>query len=592
MRRSAVWDRRGRWLPIVISGVSALIFIGPALHTGYILTYDMVFVPRQPITAELFGLGTSTPRAVPSQLAVALGSHVIAADWLQKFVLVGGVALGGVGAARLAPVGLVGRAAAALAYLWSPYVGQRLILGQWPMLLVFGSLPWMVRACAGVRARTNGAWPRLLLWTALCCLAGAPGWIVAVLVVPPGVLLRAGPGRRELGSPERRSRRAGIGRHALARDAGLTVAGLAVFALPWAVPALLRPVALSTDRAAAAVFAARADTALGTVGSLLVGGGGWNAQANPAGRAGLLYAAGAVVILVVAALGVARLGFASMPGLWVSALLALGLGIGSAVPWIRNAFAGLPVGGLLRDAARYLLPWILAVAVGFGAGVDRMRKQPRLRELAVVAALVPVALLPSLAWGVGARLHAVPYPAEMAQVRRTVATEPGAVLVAPLTTYRAFAWNGARTSLDAYPRLFDQRVVYASDLSVGVGDRIVLIRGDDPMATRIQRELRNGPTASVLAREGIHTVVVTAAQPPFDVTGLQVHYKGPDVAVYGVPGASGRDPAAGLTPPVIPVVIGDTLAAIWTSAVAYSSVICLLRSREERRSRGNRRTWA
>jgi hypothetical protein len=504
---------------------------------------------------------------------VALGSHVIAADWLHKLVLVGCLALGGVGAAWLAPVGLVGRTAAGLAYLWSPYVGQRLILGQWPMLLVFASLPWMVRACAGVRAGTNGAWPRLLLWTALCCLAGAPGWIVAVLVVPLGVLLRHGRGGREL-----------------ARDAVLTIAGLTVFALPWAVPALLRPVGLSTDRAAAAVFAARADTALGTVGSLLVGGGGWNAQANPAGRGGLLYAVGAVLVLVVAALGVARLGFASMPGLWLSAVLALGLDIGSAVPWLRDAFAGLPAGGLLRDAPRYLLPWILAVAVGFGAGVDRMRTDPRLRQLAVLVALLPVALLPSLAWGVGARLHAVRYPAEMAQVRRIVSSKPGAVLVAPLTTYRAFPWNGSRTSLDPYPRLFDQRVVYASDLSVGIGDRIVVIRSDDPMATRIQRELRRGPAASVLAREGIHTVVVTAAQPPFDVAGLDLRYRGPDVAVYGVPGASGADPAAGLTPPVMPVVIGDTVATVSICAVAYWSVICLIRSRDERRSRGNRRT--
>jgi hypothetical protein len=573
MRRSAVWDRRGGWLPIVIPVASALLFIGPALRPGYILTYDMVFVPRQPITAELFGLGTSTPRAVPSQLAVAMGSHVIAADWLQKLVLVGGLTLGGVGAARLAPVGLVGRTAAGLAYLWSPYIGQRLILGQWPMLLVFASLPWMVRACAGVRAGTNGAWPRLLLWTALCCLAGAPGWIVAVLIVTLGVLLRAGPGQR-----------------VSARDVGLTAAGLTVFALPWAVPALLRPVGLTTDRAAAAVFAARADTALGTVGSLLAGGGGWNAQANPAGRGGLLYAVGAVLVLLVAALGVARLGFASMPGLWVSALLALGLTIGSAVPWIRDVFAGLLAGGLLRDAPRYLLPWILAVAVGFGAGVDWMRKQHRLRELALLAALVPVALLPSLAWGVGARLHAIRYPAEMAQVYRIVSAEPGAVLVAPLTTYRAFPWNGSRTSLDPYPRLFDQRVVYASDLSVGVGDRIVVIRGDDPMAARIQRELRSGTTASVLAREGIHTVVVTAAQPPFDLTGLEVRYTGPDVTVYGVPGATNRDPAAGLTPPVIPVVIGDTVAVVTICALAYWSVICLLRSRDERRSRGNRRT--
>ena len=55
----------------------------------------------------------------------------------------------------------------------------------------------------------------------------------------------------------------------------------ALLALPWALPSVLLPGGISSDPQGFAAFAARADTALGTLPSLLATGGVWNADVSP-----------------------------------------------------------------------------------------------------------------------------------------------------------------------------------------------------------------------------------------------------------------------------------------------------------------------
>src|SRR6266702_1424182 len=59
---------------------------------------------------------------------------------------------------------------------------------------------------------------------------------------------------------------------------------LCVLCLPWLVPSLVRQV--HTSAAGVDAFAARADTPFGSVGSLLLLGGAWNAETVPAGYGG------------------------------------------------------------------------------------------------------------------------------------------------------------------------------------------------------------------------------------------------------------------------------------------------------------------
>ena len=54
--------------------VLGLLALGPGLRRGFLLSYDMVFVPREPFTSAMFGLSGGAPRAVPSDFARCRGT--------------------------------------------------------------------------------------------------------------------------------------------------------------------------------------------------------------------------------------------------------------------------------------------------------------------------------------------------------------------------------------------------------------------------------------------------------------------------------------------------------------------------------------
>ena len=61
-----------------------LLALGPALARGFVLTYDMVFVPEPPFTSALLGLTGGAARPVPSDAIVAVAARLVPADILQK----------------------------------------------------------------------------------------------------------------------------------------------------------------------------------------------------------------------------------------------------------------------------------------------------------------------------------------------------------------------------------------------------------------------------------------------------------------------------------------------------------------------------
>ncbi|HEX8861376.1 MAG TPA: hypothetical protein VGC06_20220, partial [Actinomycetes bacterium] len=143
------------------------------------LSYDMVFVPRLPLSRELLGLGTSVARAVPSDLLVALASRALPAELVQKLILAGIFVLGGWGAARLAPVATAaGGAAAAALFAWNAHVLERLLMGHWALLVSYAALPWVVRAALDWRAGTARP-QQLVAWLAVAACGSPPGALIA-----------------------------------------------------------------------------------------------------------------------------------------------------------------------------------------------------------------------------------------------------------------------------------------------------------------------------------------------------------------------------------------------------------------------------
>ena len=493
----------------------ALLLLAPLLGQGVVLSRDMVFVDGIPLGRQLLGV-EGVPRAVPSDLVVALGSRLLGAGLFQDLVLVALVVVAVWGAVRLAPTrSTLAACAAGTAYGWAPYLHERLLLGQWALLLGWAVLPWAVAAARDWRDGLPGR--PAVAWLSVAALGGAS----AVLLV--GLVLVV------CGRPVR------------------ALLATLVLSLPWVVPSLLGAVAAG-DPDGVAAFAARSDTSLGVVGSLLTGGGVWAPAAVPPGRS-------AGVVVGVALLVAAAAGARHLPRRWVVAgglgllLSLLGHVAGGLLRW---AVVNVPATGLLRDGQKWLAPFVLLVALGLAVAVDRLP-----RAALLLAVLAPLAALPGAAWAEGGRLQASSVPGDWQQVTQQAR---GEVLVLPWTLYRAFPWNGHRTVLDPATKLL-RRPVVNDDLPLTRGD----VAGEDPLARRLNLAVGSGGALLPdLQAHGVDQVLVERTTRGYDAgtaerqtRGLRLVAQTAELALYDVPGADGRvDDRAGLGP----VVVGDLLA--------------------------------
>ncbi|HEX2155531.1 MAG TPA: hypothetical protein VHS79_00885, partial [Actinomycetes bacterium] len=337
-----------RWVGLVAGGVLALLALGPLLGRGYVLTYDMVFVPRPEVARGLLGLDTAVARAVPADLLVALASRLVPAALVQQLVLAGVFVGGAAGAARLAPSrSLAARAAAAVLYAWNPFLYERLVMGHWGLLVSYAALPWVARAALDLRLGKDRSVPRLVLSLALAAAGNPSGGLLAALVA---LGVAAAPPWGVVDSRENRSGesatlplRGGAPRKAgfrPARRAALVATVALVVNAPWLVPSVLRPGGVPVRTEGVEAFAARADGPLGTVGSLVGLGGIWNALAVPPGLGSWPWLGGFVVVLAVAVAGLPLLGRRWPPGAAVGLLAAAGAGLmlaaAPALPGLRS----------------------------------------------------------------------------------------------------------------------------------------------------------------------------------------------------------------------------------------------------------------
>ncbi|MFG1869925.1 hypothetical protein [Micromonospora arborensis] len=500
LRRAAVELRR--WWPEMALGLGVVLAIlGPVLRRGYVLRYDLVFVPDPPFGALVWGSGSELPRAVPSELLAVGLSQLIPADLAEKALLAGCLALASVGAARLAPVSHpLARVAAGLAYVWNPWVYGRLHLGQWAVIAGYAALPWAYSWVLGVlRPPPDGAGPsrRSAVAGGLGVVLGGPAMVlVAVFTCAPAL--------------------------ALARQWRAVVAGTATLAgltAPWLLALVNRGGAIDLDQRSIGAFAVRADTPLGVLGSVATLGGIWSRYAVPVGR-DQWPVAGLALVLVVAAVW----GFGLTRRRWPSAAwwgLLAGAVLGTVIAvlpawsvgaqWMVALVEHVPLAGATRDSTRLLAPLALLQAVGLGMLVESLTTTGA-RALAPLVLLAPVLLLPSLAWGLGGQLETVRYPAEWSTVRAVVNGDPagGSLVSLPWSSFRAYRWASGPPMLDPATRAFRRPVLGDQDVLVGK-DRI---RGESREAERVAAALAvPGDPGPALRRLGVRYVLIQTDQP-------------------------------------------------------------------------------
>jgi hypothetical protein len=500
--------------------VMGLLVLAPLLGRGFVLTYDMVFAPRQYLVPDSFGMGSALPRSVPADAVVAGLTWVVPGDLLQQILLLGALVAGPLGAARLVPTESTGvRIVAAVSYGWTAYVAERLLMGHWPYLLAYAALPWVVIA------RDHAA--KLVLACLPGVLTPSGGILVSVAAIVAG-----GPRRLKV-----------------------TVPIAVVLNAPWWVPALLHAhTALSTGDGASA-FAAQGESWGGPVVSLLGLGGIWNAEVVPGSRANPL-----VPIITLATVAIAILGLRYLETSWARRITILGaVGVLVAalptVPGGRELYewlaANVPGGGLARDSQKWVAWWALPLALGVAKAVERVNR----KAIVAAAVVVPLAAMPDLAFAAWGRLHAAHYPADWAAVRDILSTDkrPGDVVTQPFGSFRQFAWNQDRTQLDPAPRFLPRPTVIDDTLYVN-GQAI---QGEDPRA----RAVRAG---TPLGELGIGWVLVEHGTPgQTNTAGLENVYRGEWLDLYRVPGHVAAAPdGPARTPIVVAFLAAGTLIVL------------------------------
>ena len=550
--------RRTTLVPLLVAAVVGFVVLGPALRPGVVLAYDLAWSPDARFTPFALGTAGTAPRAVPSDaVAIALG-QLVGAGAAQSAVLFGTLVLAGVGAARLAAVlvpnlVLTGRVVAVIAAIWNPFVLERLVIGHWTVLLAYAALPHLLVAAVAVRRGTRPAWSPAV-GIAACGVGGANALVVAAL----SVLVTLAAPRTQW------------------RALAWAVASTAGVSFVWALPALMSRVSSAPQGVCA--FAAKADTPLGVLASLASGGGFWNPASHPSERSVVVVA---LVSLLVALLAwgatlqgalARRMLSVLLPGLlglvtaWVSALDPFGA-------W-SAVVLHLPGGGVLRDAQKFLAPWVAVGAAGMGVlAVESLRLRRVGPGLVILLAALPVALLPSLAWGVGGRVSTVEVPADLRAVSATLSGTPGgSVGLLPWSQYRRYQWNGDRVSLTLVPRMLDHPVIFDDSLPLLSGT----VPGEDLAARRVGERIVAGVSpVEALEGEGVRWIVLEKetgidTEPELGTIrqGARVVHDGPSAVVLEFSGASA-------TPPGMSQAV--RLGWIMTSITWLAAAACLAR---------------
>jgi hypothetical protein len=234
---------------------------------------------------------------------------------------------------------------------------------------------------------------------------------------------------------------------------------------------------MAVGRADLAAFATRSDGAGGLLGSVLTLRGFWrdttDRVASDLGLWGLLLA---VLVLALVVLGIVTLFRArTTRGPLALAFIVTGtvLAMGTQGPFgvlYELAFERLPLFEAMREPQKWAALTQLGIAIAVAGAVQGLVERTEHRRLsrsaAVIATALPLALLPSLAWGAGGVVTTSTYPKGW-QAADDALQPDQLTLVLPWHGYQPYSFTDGRSVATPGAAFFTPPVLVSASIEVG-----------------------------------------------------------------------------------------------------------------------------
>ncbi len=436
-----------------------LLVVLPWIAGGYLLLLDWVSGPESAISPGLYGLSSNSLDAMPWRLGVEatrLAVGPVATAWL---IVLLPFPIAAAGAAHLVRMGRLPSYAAASLAVCSPLIVDRLMAGHVAFLLGISLLPWLLSSA--LNARTQQRW----------FSARTAGWYALAISISPHMAWLGGTVLLLVTLLPRMSLRDAV-RLVLT---GLAAAGTYAFA---AAVVLTGAPTLTIGDADLEAFATRPGPG-GVLPTVLTLHGYWrdwdNQVRNVLGPAFWVVVAALAIVIVIGLLAMLRLG--NRRGRLAVAFVAIGavLAAGAQGPfaWAYEwAFDNLPLFTTMREPAKWLALVQLGYVIGIAAGVQEIQRTGRLaawlrRPAAIVATLLPLTMLPALAWGLGGHVETSQYPEGWRAGAARVDPAPARMLFLPWHGYQPFPFTDERTVATPAAAYFPTSVLSSSAVEVG-----------------------------------------------------------------------------------------------------------------------------
>ena len=530
-------ERAGQMIVVGWTFLLVAAVLWPFASPGMPMLRDMVVPPHPALTDAAWGLGESAARAAPQDTVLALAGGFTDAGLVMRLLMLCGLTVGGVAAAelvrRVLHVGVVGQIAAVTMLLWNPFVVERLLQGQWSLVLAMALLPAV----------------------ALTTIIAAPWWRATAMAVagltPTGALLAVA---------------VAVVAARTWRDRLVALGTGAVVSAPWLVATVLGSGAGVSDPAGAAAFAARAERWVGTLGTVAGLGGIWNRQAVPVAREAGPAALAVVALLALFVVG-ARMAWGSRarPGsshpaiigarrrlivlAVASVIVVAALATPPGISLMEWALETVPGAGLLRDAQKWVALAVPGYVVLAAAGAETVARQiPDHRRwlAALFAVTVIIAAVPDLPRAVAPVKPVAPWPGWSA-VSGIVAMDDTAVAVLPAGPYRII---DGRPTYDPAVKTLPAPVLATGDLVVSG----VAVGGEGSTSATVEKTLLDAPdhAIDVLRTHGAGWVLVENSPGEMGdservLSRLEVVYSDEHLTLHRVPGAIERPERADRT---------------------------------------------